>query len=586
MYGIIKKNVSSLVNCLKYVTGQVSVRIVTNLLQRISRVSVVTAKEIKEKVRLKYRLIHKNINDRYVTLIMSIYFDNSHDLTIGPAKFYIDDSSYIERKLPEWHGTMPRKQRIKQIQTFRFDVDTILKDDSRINGVVCIKVNIEGQEVEYRIKRKKKLENSKMYFLPENSKYTKGFAMHFRYSAFGNMTFVKRLMEDIEYTGYFRFIESRPVSAVLYAMGKIYKAVSKKKVNLFYEKFCSKAEEGTYELFELCLNSKGTRNYFILDENCDDFMKLKGEKNVIRKYSFRYYWHLFCASTCISTEVPDGHLNVLRPNNWWLRKALYKTDLIFLQHGIIYMKWLGISSSFHKGKNGESKYMVVSSQKEKHVCMEMLGYDEDHFLVTGIPVYSKIRYKHINQDSDDYVMVMLTWKPYEEQLYDFAESEYYRNVVEIVKMLQQYIIPKEKILVVGHPKVNKLLQNTDIGINIWDKPVSEALELTKLLITDYSSVCYNSFYQGAGVIFYQPDLERYEKETGKLVPKEDEFIGRRVFDIDALEKAIKDSIVDGRIILDRIRNSKQEEIYLTINEFTDGKNINRIYKILSEKNIV
>ena len=81
-------------------------------------------------------------------------------------------------------------------------------------------------------------------------------------------------------------------------------------------------------------------------------------------------------------------------------------------------------------------------------------------------------------------------------------------------------------------------------------------------------------------------MERYEKETGKLVPKEDEFIGRRVFDIDALEKAIKDSIVDGRIILDRIRNSKQEEIYLTINEFTDGKNINRIYSILSEKNIV
>lgn len=174
------------------------------------------------------------------------------------------------------------------------------------------------------------------------------------------------------------------------------------------------------------------------------------------------------------------------------------------------MKWLGMNSPFNKGNNGESKYMVVSSQKEKHVCMVMLGYDEEHFLVTGIPVYSKIRYKHINQDSDDYVMVMLTWKPYEEQLYDFAESEYYRNVVEIVKMLQRYI-PRAMILVVGHPKVNKLLENTDIGINIWNKSVSEALEFSKLLITDYSSVCYNSFYQGAGVIFYQPDLERYEK---------------------------------------------------------------------------
>lgn len=70
------------------------------------------------------------------------------------------------------------------------------------------------------------------------------------------------------------------------------------------------------------------------------------------------------------------------------------------------------------------------------------------------------------------------------------------------------------------------------------------------------------------------------------MPREDEYIGRRVFDIGALEKAISDSIVDRHINLDRIRTAEQEEIYLTINEFNDGKNVNRIYSILSEKNIV
>ena len=71
------------------------------------------------------------------------------------------------------------------------------------------------------------------------------------------------------------------------------------------------------------------------------------------------------------------------------------------------------------------------------------------------------------------------------------------------------------------------------------------------------------------MIFYQPDLERHEKETGKLVPKEDEYVSRRVFDIGALEKEIKDSIGDGHIILDRIRNNMLEEICLMINELSD-----------------
>lgn len=549
------------------------------------KVIKVTELEIRKQVRLKYKILHKSINSRNIILKMVIYFDNSHNLNISKARFYIDDTTYIERKLPEWHGVMPRRERVRQIQTFRFSVDEILNDSARINSVVCVKVNIEGQDVEYRIKSKKKFSNTKMYFLPENSAYVNGFAMHFRYSAFGTMTFVKRKMEDIEYSSWFRFMESRPISAILYNVGKIRKAIGSRKINLFYEKFCSKAEEGTYELFKLCLNSNNTRNFFVINEDSDDYTWLKGNKNVIRKYSLKYYWILYGTTTCISTEVPDGHLSVLRPNNWYLRRAIYETELIFLQHGIIYMKWLGMNSAFHKGKNGESKYMVVSSQKEKNVCIDMLGYDDSHFLVTGIPVYSKIAYKHIDQNSDDYVMVMLTWKPYEEQLYNFTASDYYRNVVEIVKTLQKYI-SKEKIIVVGHPKVNKLLEETELGIKLWDKPIFEALKISKLLITDYSSVCYNSFYQGAGVIFYQPDLEKYEAETGKLIPKDDEYIGRRAFNIDTLEEIIADVFMDGNIILEKARTKKQEDIYLKINEYNDGKNVERIYKSLIQKNIV
>ena len=194
-------------------------------------------------------------------------------------------------------------------------------------------------------------------------------------------------------------------------------------------------------------------------------------------------------------------------------------------------------------------------------------------------------YNHINQDSEDFVTIMLTWKTYEEQLYNFEESSYYKNVVEIYEKLKKYI-DKDKIIIIGHPKANELLINTDLNNSLWKAPISKALEKTKLLITDYSSVCYNSFYQGAGVVFYQDDLQKYEMENGHLIPNDDEYIGKRAFNINELENILKDTIKENKIDLSKVRTKEYEENYKTINEFTDGKNIDRIYEELVRLGLV
>ncbi len=180
---------------------------------------------------------------------------------------------------------------------------------------------------------------------------------------------------------------------------------------------------------------------------------------------------------------------------------------------------------------------------------------------------------------------MLTWKTYEEHLQDFEQSEYYKNVVSIYKILNKYL-EASKIIIVPHPKVMDLLASTDMKDSIWKEPISKVLDMTKLLVTDYSSVCYNVFYQGAGVVFYQPDLELYEAESGKLIPSEEEYIGERVFDMDSLEEVLQKIIIDGKIILEKARSPKVEECYRSINEFCDGKNITRIYQKLVEKEIL
>ena len=110
--------------------------------------------------------------------------------------------------------------------------------------------------------------------------------------------------------------------------------------------------------------------------------------------------------------------------------------------------------------------------------------------------------------------------------------------------------------------------------------------LFRSLITDYSSVCYNAFYQGAAVIFYQEDLEAYEKEVGKLVPGPEEYIGCRCFTQAALEDCLDKGIRNRVIRLDVLRTEEYVRRYREINRHWDGKNVQRIGEYLRERKVI
>lgn len=542
-------------------------------------------------VQVPYKILNVNITNKYLKFTIFAYIVNNWKLNIKDIKFAIDSNNQKDITLKVYDSKKQKAKKLLEgnVYKFKFKISELLNSNEEINNFVSLNLKIDEAEVQYKlgirdkkiVKRKKA---KKYYNLPMKSKYIKDYAIHIRRTIAGNLVVVKRLIEPIESTFKFKFLESQLVSYLMYELGKLGTKIRKKKINIFYEKFASKSEECVYDLYEKCKASKKTKNYFVIDKNSQDYKNIKNDKNVIVKFSFKYYWLIYNTSWFIASEAPS-HLNILRSNNKYFRKATYDKEFVFLQHGIIYMKNLGINSSFEKGKEGESKYMIISSEKERDIVVDMLKYDEEQLLKTGLGMYSKIKYNHINEKSDDIVTIMLTWKPYEEQLYSFEESTYYKNTVEIYNMLKKYI-DKNKIVIIPHPKVFELLTSTDIKECVWQGKISEILEKTKMLITDYSSVCYNSFYQGGGVVFYQPDLEVYETYNGKLVPNDDEYIGKRAFNIKELEEITRQTIENGKINLGKIRNSKFEENYKTINEFTDGKNIDRIFNELKRLEIL
>lgn len=541
----------------------------------------------KKLIQFIYKVISVKLNRNGISIFLYLYIINKFKLDITDKWIEVSEFIHENVEIQEVPRKLSKAKFLLSKYKTRINIkkSELEKDEIPINNYITMNMKVNGETVTYRLGKKKlRIKEKVEYYFPMKSIYNDEYAMHIRRDKNSNLVLVKRLKEPIENAFKFKILESNFLSFLLYHLGKFLKKRRHKKINLFYEKFAGKAEEGVFDFCMKCNESERTSNYFIIDENSPDYEKIKEHKFVVPKHSLKYYWLIYNSNHFISSDSPI-HINIIRSNNKYLRKAIHENKFIFLQHGVTYLKAHQQNSPYVKGKEAEPYYMIVGSEKEKDVVCDMLGLYEQNILNTGLQIFDTIEYEHVNNDSDDIITIMFTWKPYEEHLYDFRESSYYKDVIEIYNMLSKYI-DSNKIYIIPHPKVFNLLMNTDMKDSVWQDSISEILKKSKLLITDYSSVAYNSFYQGTGVIFYQPDLRLYERENGKLIPNDDEYIGERVFTIDDLENIIKRTIKDGKIDLDEVRTEEFKEIYETINEFSDGKNMERLYNKLIELKII
>ena len=534
-----------------------------------------------------YKIASIKLNRNGISIFMYLYIINRFKFDITNKRLEVGQCITEDVEIHEVPGKISKKKILFSKYKTRINVkkSELEKTEVPINNNLIMKMDVNGETISYYLgKEDRKIKKPREYYHPIKSMYNDEYAFHIRRDNHSNLVLVKRLKEPIEDTFKFKLYENKFSSFLMYEMSKIYKKIRPKKINLFYEKFAGKVEEGAFDLCKKCVTSSNSKNYFIITEDSPDYERIKDNDFIVTKFSLKYYWLIYNANSFISSDAPL-HVNILRSNNKYLRRSLLEKKFVFLQHGVTYLKAHDTNSAYRNEKEAEPDYMIANGEKEREVICEMLNIPEERIWNTGLPIFDAVEYKHINNDSDDVITIMLTWKPYEEHLYDFKESSYYQSVMEIYDMLSKYI-DRDKIYIIPHPKVFDLLMNTGMKDNIWQGPISEVLKISKLLITDYSSVAYNTFYQGGGVVFYQPDLRLYEKMNGKLVPNDDEYIGKRAFNIDQLEDITKETIKDGKIDLDKIRTRQFEENHASINEFSDGKNIERIYNKLIKRKLI
>lgn len=364
---------------------------------------------------------------------------------------------------------------------------------------------------------------------------------------------------------------------------------TRKRVWLVYEKFCSNAQDNGFYFFEYCMTQlppeKAKHVFFVIDKDSPDFANVKPYmSNVIIRFSFKHLLYCMVSKIYIASDS-RSHLYVWRPKPNLISRRIRKRRIFFLQHGVTALKRVDVLF----GKNGSSPmtYFLTTSKNEQDIVVEHFKYQPEKAPILGFSRWDLL--KDLSDKDSPSILVMPTWRPWlEEQSQEvFEQSDYFMRYSSLVKnpqlaeLLERYNVTLRFFI---HPKLSEL-----IGSFISDNPriqivkqgtiqLNRLLMESSMLITDYSSVCWDELYMNKPVLFYHFDSDLYEEVTGSYLDLSCDLPGPICKEEDQLIDQIEDYIVTGFAL-----HPEDQKIADDWFPHRDTKNRERIFNFIESK---
>lgn len=360
---------------------------------------------------------------------------------------------------------------------------------------------------------------------------------------------------------------------------KVYSDKRDLKYIILYEKNGLHFEESAYRLFKRIYKQPNV--FFVLRKDSakyEEAKKLYGDK-IIEPNEKRFYHYIINAKYFIGTESPIHVIGIRSYNKYIRMKVMDKSaKFIFLQHGITYSLSLegNMRNLFKKGSNLNIDKIVVSSQLEADHWKMYGNFTDENMYKTGLITLDG---KKKDQNAQN-IVLFLTWRPWEESMYEnIEETTYYKDIISIIDSLPAGKI-RDNFKVILHPKFNDMEIDEKLKKYVARGSIDSMLNTADILITDYSSVCYDSYYRGSKVIFWwNRTEENMKKYKNKIMLTEDNVFGPICYDNKDIYQIIK------KLYL-KPQDAKYLVKYKEINEYDDDKNIERLLSLLKSDKIL
>ena len=261
--------------------------------------------------------------------------------------------------------------------------------------------------------------------------------------------------------------------------------------------------------------------------------------------------------------------------------------MVFLQHGVTALK--RVDGVFKKTSANGVDLFVATSNYEKNIIKKYFNYKSNEIIVTGFTRWDVLKDKS-KKLKDKEIFFMPTWRNWLDEVAEseFEKSSYFKNYMEILNSEELSKILEENNLTIKyfvHPKFKYYLDKFSTSserikvVQPGEVQVNELLMRASLLITDYSSVAWEMYYQNKPTLFYHFDIDDYNKYQGSYLDMEHELFGDKAMNPNELIDQIK------KYIETDFEHPKQYvEMRNKYFSFVDDKNCERTFDaILSKK---
>lgn len=360
-------------------------------------------------------------------------------------------------------------------------------------------------------------------------------------------------------------------------------------IQLVYEKFCMMAQDNGYYFFKYCMDHEEEKRqnnhiYYVITKDAPDRKKLDAyQSHLVDFMSIRHMIYMIAAELLVSTDTRN-HLYAMRQRGSILKRYLRKKPLVFLQHGVTALK--KVDFFYGKGKSGSCNLFVVTSDFEKKIVEDYFGYAEDEIVNSGFARWDVLEDK---SEGLREILIMPTWRAWLENvtLEEFKESDYFHNYMALLNSPRFHCFLEKNDLLANfylHSKFREFIQDFSVEsdrirlIVFGEEPANELMMRCKMLVTDYSSVCWDVFYLDKPVVFFQFDRDKYMEAHGSYLDMDRELFGDCAQNVDGLLTYMERCADDHFVV-----RPEYEKMQKSFYKYFDDQNSRRICDAIVKK---
>ena len=367
---------------------------------------------------------------------------------------------------------------------------------------------------------------------------------------------------------------------IRYCMVLPLRAFSKKRYWLIDERIGMSAEDNSYHFFRyIRRHHPEIPIYYIIDSQSDQRACVEPYGHVVTLYSWRHLVLLAKSNVLISTDsfqalaLPFELVPVL----------CHDTVNVFLQHGVSGNKTM----TYYKSRHPLFNLVITSNEREKKIFIDTYGFGENEVAVTGCARFDALD-SFRRAESSRIILIAPTWRKWLKGIRKVETSKYYYYWVSLLENEHFLaLLDRHDITVYFQPHFNMIEKMEAIcarspRIKIMNKgnPIQELIIKADMLVTDYSSVMYDFYFQKKPVVNFMFDRIEWERQLDgpPLVDFDHEFADKPVTEITEVIKKVDEYIEKKFEISD-----KSIEKMRSFFTFEDSENCKRIFDAITRK---